>query len=66
VGRRKQRGSREKIAAKDRPPSSTAAPDTHPPLPPAHPPRGNVSLLIFSIALFLLWLIVLIILATYR
>lgn len=72
MGRRKQRGSRDTVppkgrgSAKDRPPPSTAAPDARPQLPPAHPPRRNVPLLVFSIALFLSWLIVLIILAMYR
>ena len=72
MGRRKQRGSREsvptkaKAAAKDRPPNASAAPSSHPPLPPAHPPRRNVPLLAFCIALFLAWLVVLIILADYR
>jgi hypothetical protein len=67
VGRRKQKGSREsapakpRAAAKDRP-----SPAAHSALPPAKPPRRNVPLLVFSIALFLLWLAVLIVLANFQ
>lgn len=69
MGRRKQRGSRdatnEREPAKNRPSKRSTAP-ADPPLSPAKPPRRNVPLLLFSIALFLAWLAVLVILANYR
>ena len=72
MGRRKQRGSREAVLAKGRAPAKECRPQTsaaladRPTLPPANPPRRNVPLLICSIALFLVWLVVLVILARYR
>lgn len=53
----------EKRATDDR--GSRPSPQNRP-LPPAHPPRRNLPLLIFSTALFLLWLGVLLILANFR
>jgi hypothetical protein len=78
VGRRKQRGSRDTVLARDkglakdkgpaknRPVSGLPAPVDRPTLPTANPPRRNLLLLMFSIALFVVWLVVLLILATFR
>ncbi len=78
MARRKQRGSREtgplkekgplkdKGPAQNRQPRVNAVRQANQPLPPAHPPRRNVPLLVFSITLFALWVVVLLILANFR
>lgn len=65
MGRRKQRSTREKTPAQPRLHKPPAAPQATA-LPPARPPRRNLPLLVFSIALFLAWLAALTILAIAR